>query len=76
MKKRERADKMLIRQNSKRSEFTEVTGTDAFSNSKYSGAGTSDGASSKRSGNSDRDSERGNEADKKEEADEDAHNED
>ena len=74
MKKKERAEKLLNRSNSKRSEFTEVTG-DGVSNSKFSasGMGTSDGNSSK--GNvSDRDSDR--EGKEKDEADEDAHNED
>jgi predicted RNA-binding protein len=49
MKKRERADKIaqFKRSNSKKSEFTEITGSDGISNSKISGMGTSDGASSK-----------------------------
>lgn len=59
MKKRERADKMLNRQDSKRSGTTEMTGdVSGMSNSKYSGVGTSDGASS-RGRESDRDSEKG-----------------
>lgn len=49
MKKRERAEKIaqFNRSNSKKSEFTEITGTDGVSNSKFSGLGTSDGASSR-----------------------------
>lgn len=73
MKKRERAEKALIRQNSKKSQNTEITGGDGVSNSKYSGLGTSDGASSR--GNlSDRDSQAGDAREKEDEQD-DAHNE-
>ena len=65
---------MLNRTNSKRSEFTEVTGTDGVSNSKFSGMGTSDGASSKRSANSDKESANGD-AEKKDEENEENHDE-
>ena len=75
MKKRERADKIaqFKRSNSKKSEFTEITGSDGISTSKISGTGTSDGASS-RGAQIDNNSEAGNQEQKEE--DDEGHNDD